>query len=48
MGYLMDTIGKVGRAYPSSAYALAFKFTFVAIIVALVVSIFVKETMDMA
>ncbi len=44
MGYILDLYGAIDGAYPPSAYSMAFKFCFIAVIVSLVSSIFVIET----
>jgi len=44
MGYLMDLVGKVGGVYPVEAYAMAFKFCFIAALISLVCSFITKET----
>lgn len=43
MGYLMDSVGKVGEIYPVEAYQLAFEFCLFASIVSLICVILVKE-----
>ena len=45
MGYLMDLIGKTNGGYPVEAYALAFKFCFVAALLSFFCSLFIKETL---
>jgi sugar phosphate permease len=44
MGYLMDSIGKVGGVYPVEAYSLAFKFCFIAALISLICSLMTRET----
>jgi MFS family permease len=46
MGYLMDLIGKSGGVYPAEAYALAFKFCFIAAFLSFICSLFIKETLN--
>ncbi|MBO8183067.1 MAG: MFS transporter [Archaeoglobus sp.] len=48
MGYLMDLVGKVGGVYPVEAYAIAFKFCFIAAMISLVCSFITKETYPVA
>ncbi|MEM1579277.1 MAG: MFS transporter [Archaeoglobaceae archaeon] len=43
MGYLMDSVGKIGGVYPVEAYQLSFEFCFFASIASLLCAIFVKE-----
>lgn len=44
MGYLMDSVGKMGDGYPVEAYRLSFEFCLVASIVSLILLLFVKES----
>ncbi|MEM3699071.1 MAG: hypothetical protein QW672_04355, partial [Archaeoglobaceae archaeon] len=43
MGYLMDSVGKLGDRYPVEAYRLSFEFCLVASIVSLILLLFVRE-----
>lgn len=43
MGYLMDSVGKVGNAYPVEAYSLAFLFCLLSSLVSVVLVLFVNE-----
>ncbi|MBO8179014.1 MAG: MFS transporter [Archaeoglobus sp.] len=43
MGYLMDTVGMVGKSYPPEAYSLAFSFCLVASLASAVLILFVHE-----
>lgn len=43
MGYLMDSVGMVGSAYPPEAYQLSFEFCFFASIFSIICVLFVKE-----
>ncbi|MFN3384048.1 MAG: MFS transporter [Archaeoglobaceae archaeon] len=43
MGYLMDSVGKLGEKYPVEAYKLSFEFCLVASVVSLILLFFVKE-----
>lgn len=44
MGYLMDSVGKIGDKYPVEAYKLSFEFCLIASIVSLILLFFVKES----
>lgn len=46
MGYLMDTVGSQNGAYPVEAYALSFKFCFMASLIATAISFFIKESYE--
>lgn len=43
MGYLMDSVGKIGDKYPVEAYKLSFEFCLVASVVSVILLLFVKE-----
>lgn len=43
MGYLMDSVGMVGNAYPPEAYSLAFSICLIASIVSTILMLFVHE-----
>ncbi|WP_456469602.1 MFS transporter [Archaeoglobus sp.] len=46
MGYLMDLVGSENGTYPVEAYALSFKFCFVAALIATIISLFIKESYE--
>ena len=45
MGYIMDLVGKANGCYPVEAYTMAFQFCFVAALLSVICSVFIKETL---
>ncbi|MDI9610151.1 MAG: MFS transporter [Archaeoglobales archaeon] len=43
MGYLMDSVGKIGSIYPVEAYNLSFEFCLLASVLSVICVLFVKE-----
>lgn len=44
MGYLMDSVGKIGEKYPVEAYQISFGFCLIASIVSLICTVLVRES----